>query len=178
MLRGESIQLRPVKDGDIDFLWEKHIDIEDRGPFFPIGVVSLPRFRREFQENGFWDEDHGMLVMVDENDQILGHIEYFPTVKYLDELELSYHIYGGENRSKGFTTEAVVLMTRYLFERKNRNRIRLIIHPDNKASQRVAEKAGFQYEGIARGAWYNRGKHHDVAVYSALKDEFLASTNL
>jgi RimJ/RimL family protein N-acetyltransferase len=49
----------------------------------------------------------------------------------------------------------------------------LIIHPDNAASRRVAEKAGYQFEGIARGAWYNRGKHHDVAVYAVLQKEFL-----
>jgi RimJ/RimL family protein N-acetyltransferase len=175
MLRGNTIKLRPVKDGDLDFLWEKHVDIDDRGPFFPIGVMSLSRFRREFQETGFWGEDQGMLVIVDEEERILGHIEYFPTVNYLDELELSYHIYGGENRGKGIATQAVQLMTRYLFERKNKNRIRLIIHPDNQASQRVAEKSGFRYEGIARGAWYNRGRHHDVAVFAALKDEFLAA---
>lgn len=177
MLRGKSIQLRPVKNSDVDSLWEKHIDIEDRGPFFPIGVASQSRFHREFQETGFWEDDNGMLVIVDEEDRIIGHIEYFPTVKYLDELELSYHIYGSESRGKGIATEAVILMTRYLFERKNKNRIRLIIHPDNKASQRVAEKAGFQREGVARGAWYNRGKHHDVIVYSALKDEYLSSTS-
>jgi RimJ/RimL family protein N-acetyltransferase len=176
MLTGKVINLRPVRERDIDVLWEKHIDIEDRGPFFPIGVMSAPRFRRQFNESGFWAEDDGMLVIVDKDDAIVGHIEFFQTVKYLDELELSYQIYGSANRGKGIASEAVRLMTRYLFERRKNNRIRLIIHPDNKASRRVAEKTGYQYEGIARGAWFNRGKNHDVAVYSALREEFLAET--
>src|SRR5688572_15097786 len=114
-----------------------------------------------------------MLVIVDKQDNIVGHIEYFPTVNYLDELELSYHIYDSENRGKDYTSEAVQLLTKYLFERKKHNRIRLIIHPDNAASRRVAEKCGYQYEGIAHGAWYNRGKNHDVAVYAVLRDEIL-----
>jgi RimJ/RimL family protein N-acetyltransferase len=173
MLTGKIIDLRPVRESDVDLLWEKHVDIEDRGPFYPIGIMSGPRFRKEYAETGFWAENDGMLVIVDKNDVIVGHIEFFVTLKYLDELELSYHIYGPENRGKGIASEAVRLMTRYLFERRKNNRIRLIIHPDNAASRRVAEKSGFQYEGIARGAWYNRGKNHDVAVYAALKDEFL-----
>jgi len=174
MLKGKVITLRPVKDVDVDLLWEKHIDIEDRGPYFPIGVIAQPKFRGEFKETGFWEPDKGMLVIVDKDDKIIGHIEFFQTVNYLDELELSYQIYGTENRGKGVATEAVSLMTRYLFERLKHNRIRLIIHPDNAASRKVAEKAGYQFEGIARGAWYNRGKNHDVAVYAAIKAEFLA----
>lgn len=30
-------------------------------------------------------------------DEILGHIEFFPTVSYLDELELAYHVYNDEH---------------------------------------------------------------------------------
>jgi RimJ/RimL family protein N-acetyltransferase len=91
-----------------------------------------------------------MLVMVTNMDAIVGHIEFFATVAYLDELELSYQIYEAEHRGKGFATDAVRLMTRYLFDRKKTNRIRLIIHPDNVASKRVAEKCGYRFEGTAR----------------------------
>jgi [ribosomal protein S5]-alanine N-acetyltransferase len=67
--------------------------------------------------------------------------------------------------------EAVDLLVRYLFSRLKNNRIRLIIHPENLASCRVAEKCGFTYEGTARGAWYYRGTNHDVEVYAILRDE-------
>src|SRR3990172_11685828 len=101
MLKGKVITLRLVKESDIDFLWEKHVDISDRGPFFPIGVMSQPGFRKEFNETGFWEAEKGMLVIVDKDHKIIGHIEFFKTVTYLDELELSYHIYGIESRGKG-----------------------------------------------------------------------------
>jgi [ribosomal protein S5]-alanine N-acetyltransferase len=173
MLTGSTIDLRLVREGDVDFLWQKHVDIANRGAYYPIGVMSEPRWRQRYNENGFWSPDDGTLVIVDKQDTIVGHIEYFPTVAYLDELEIGYQIYDTENRGKGYMSEAVQLLTRYLFERKKHNRIRLIIHPDNAASRRVAEKCGYQYEGIMRGAWYNRGKNHDVAVYAVLRDEIL-----
>lgn len=173
MLKGKSFTLRPVRETDLDTLYSYHLDIDNRGDYFPRGVLSQPNFRKQFQENGFWEKDDGMLVMVSPQDEILGHIEFFKTVNYLDEYELSYQLYAIEQRSKGVTTEAVNLLVRYLFETKRVNRIRLVIHPENQASRRLAEKCGFQHEGTARGAWYNKGKHQNVEIYAILHEDVL-----
>ena len=116
-----------------------------------------------------------MLVMLSPAGEIIGHVEYFKTVNYLDEYELSYQVYAAEQRRKGAATEAVDLLVRYLFETQRVNRIRLIIHPDNAASRRLAEKCGFRHEGTARGAWYNRGRHEDVEVYAILHEDVIAA---
>jgi ribosomal-protein-alanine N-acetyltransferase len=140
MLKGTSITLRPVHENDLDQLYAYHMDIDNRGDFFPRGVLSQPAYRKHFQESGFWSKDDGMLVIVNAADEILGHIEFFKTVNYLDEYELSYQVYATDQRNKGIATEAVNLLVRYLFQTKNINRIRLVIHPGNVASRRLAEK--------------------------------------
>lgn len=173
MLKGKSITLRPVRDTDLDPLYAYHIDIDNRGEFFPRGILAQPAFRKQFEETGFWGKDDGMLVMVAPKDEILGHIEFFKTVNYLDEYELSYQVYSPEQRGKGVTTEAVNLLVRYLFESRRVNRIRLVIHPDNAASRRLAEKCGFKHEGTARGAWYHKGTHWDVEMYAILHDDVI-----
>jgi len=172
MLRGNVIRLRTVRESDLDRLYEFHQDIANRGDYYPIGVMAEPVFRRRFAETGFWENRDGMLVIVDHAGEILGHIEFFQTVNYLDELELAYHIYSRDHDGKGIATEALRLMTGYLLDRKKHNRIRLIIHPGNAASKRVAEKCGYTYEGIMRGAWFHRGRSHDVEVYAILRDEY------
>jgi RimJ/RimL family protein N-acetyltransferase len=174
MLKGQSITLRLVRETDLDQLYIHHLEIDARGDYYPRGVLSQPAFRKQFQETGFWGKDDGTLIMVSPQDEILGHIEFFKTVNYLDEYELAYLVYSTEQRGKGVTTEAVNLLVRYLFETKRVNRIRLVIHPDNRASRRVAEKCGFKHEGTARGAWYNRGKHQDVEIYAILHDDVIA----
>lgn len=174
MLKGKSITLRPVRDTDLDQLYTYHIDIDNRGEFFPRGILAQPAFRKQFEETGFWGKDDGMLVMVSPKDEILGHIEFFKTVNYLDEYELSYQVYSPEQRGKGVTTEAVNLLVRYLFESRRVNRIRLVIHPDNAASRRLAEKCGFKHEGTARGAWYHKGTHWDVEIYAILHADVMA----
>lgn len=174
MLVGETVRLRPVREDDLDELYARHVDIADRGEHFPLGVLSEPAFRRAFHDDGFWTPDEGMLVINDGSGAIVGHVEFYRTVKYLDEAELSYQIYGDDNRGKGYATQAVALLTRYLFEHTKVNRIRLLIHPDNARSIRVAEKAGFSFESIAEGIWHHRGRNEDLAVYVALRERFLA----
>jgi RimJ/RimL family protein N-acetyltransferase len=173
MLIGNLITLRPVHSADVEKLYELHTDIQNRGEYFPRGILSYSAFQKQFHENGFWGKDEGTLLIVSQANEILGHIEFFKTVNYLDEYELSYQIYDEEQRGKGMMTEALKLMTRYLFETKRMNRIRLVIHTDNAASRRLAEKCGFQHEGKARGAWYNKGRYQDVEIYSILHDEVI-----
>ncbi|MDQ2693599.1 MAG: GNAT family N-acetyltransferase [Chloroflexota bacterium] len=175
MLKGRSILLRPVRETDLDQLYAYHVDIDNRGDFFPRGIVAEPIFRRRYQETGFWEKDDGMLLLVSPGDEILGHIEFFKTVNYLDEYELSYQIYAPEQRGKGLTSEAVNLLVRYLFETKRVNRIRLVIDPGNLASRRLAEKCGFKHEGTARGAWYHRGAHRDVEMYAILHQDVISA---
>ena len=175
MLKGKSITLRPVREADIDLLYTFHLDIDNRGDYFPRSVLSQPAFLKEFQETGFWSKEDGMLVIVSPKDDIIGHIEFFKTVNYLDEFELSYVVYVVDQRGKGVATEAVNLLVRYLFESKRVNRIRLVIHPENRASRGLAEKCGFRHEGTARGAWYNKGKHQDVEIYAILHDDVIGA---
>ncbi len=171
MLKGKNITLRTIRESDLDFLYAAHVDIDNRGTFYPLGVMSEPKFRHEFNETGFWQKDEGMLVIVIGDEQIIGHIEFFPTASYLDEYEIAYHLYSAEHRGQGVITEALTLLSDYLFKTKRRNRLRLMIHPDNIASQKVAQKSGYQYESTARGTWYNRGKINDMEVYALLREE-------
>jgi len=173
MLKGTSVTLRPVQEADLEKLYGFHVSIDNRGEFFPRGILSRTAFNKQFHDTGFWTKDEGLLVIVANHDEIIGHIEFFKTVHYLSEYELSYILYTKESRGRGAMTDAVNLMVRYLFETTPINRIRLVIHPDNAASRRLAEKCGFRHEGTARGAWYNKGRHHDVEIYSILHDEVI-----
>jgi RimJ/RimL family protein N-acetyltransferase len=173
MLKGKSIILRPAQETDLDELYTYHCDIDNRGDYYPRGVLAEPAFRKRFQETGFWSKDDGMLVITSSNDEILGQIEFFKTVYHLDEYELGYQLYAPEHRGKGIMTESVNLLVRYLFETKQVNRLRLVIHPDNSASRRLADKCGFKHEGTARGAWYHKGTHQDVEIYAILHKDVI-----
>ncbi len=171
MLHGKLITLRPTRASDIDELYTHHIEISNRGDYFPIGVMSEPGFRQHFQENGFWEADKGTLVMLDAADRIVGHIEFFRAVSYWDAYELSYQLYDAGDAGRGYTTEAVQLLVDYLFDTKPRHRVHLVILPDNAASRRVAEKCGFTLEATLREPFFHRGRNVDVLMYSLLRTD-------
>ena len=171
MLQGRLIELRPVRESDLDAMYAAHVNIADRGAHFPLGVQSEPAFRREFAENGFWEREAGTLLIFTSDGEIAGHIEFFKPVAYWDAFELSYQLYGDRFAGRGYTTEAVQLIVDYLFATKKQHRIHLVIVPENTASRRVAEKCGFVLEGTVRGAFFNHGRNHDVLLYSLLRTD-------
>jgi [ribosomal protein S5]-alanine N-acetyltransferase len=171
VLRSDSIRLRPVQQRDLETLYSKMNNLDYRGNFFPLGLQSEAKFHRDFGENGFWSRDEGMLLIVTPDDEIVGEIEFFPITHYLVGYELSYVIFGHEHGGKGYATDVVRLITRYLFARLRINRTQLNIHPDNEASRRVATKAGYTLEGLMRGCWFHQGRYHDLEIWSMLRDE-------
>jgi [ribosomal protein S5]-alanine N-acetyltransferase len=171
MLEGSRITLRPVRQADVDAMYAAHTEIANRGAFFPLGIMSESTFKRRFAETGFWEKEEGYLLITAPDAPMAGHIEFFRPIAYWDAWELSYQLYDEQYAGRGYVTEAVQLMTDYLFGSKKVNRIQLVIVPGNGASRRVAEKCGFQLEGTARGAFFNDGRNHDVLIYSLLRDD-------
>lgn len=90
--------------------------------------------------------------------------------------EIGYWIRLGEI-NKGYATEITTALTRAGFEVKGTRRMEIHSSPDNGASMKVIQNAGYTFEGTRREAlqladkqWYARN------VYTMLKSEFEAST--
>lgn len=76
-----------------------------------------------------------------------------------------------EGRGRGYGTEAQRLLADYLFATTGVNRVEASTDVENMAEQRSLEKAGFQREGIVRGAQFRAGTHHDLVVFARLRND-------
>jgi RimJ/RimL family protein N-acetyltransferase len=76
-------------------------------------------------------------------------------------------------RGRGVTTAAVLLLSRWALAQPRVGRLQLRAEPENLASCRVAERAGFHREGVLRAAQWNEriGRRVDLAMYSLLPGE-------
>ena len=83
--------------------------------------------------------------------------------------ELGYYI-AEEHWGKGIMTEAVKQLCDYVFSHTDMIRIYAEPFAYNIGSQRVLEKAGFQYEGTLRNNAVKNGKILDMKMYSILRD--------
>ena len=86
-----------------------------------------------------------------------------------DNYEIAY-LAGATGRGRGLMTRAVRLVCEWLF-RERIGRLELRTHPDNEPSQRLAERAGFQREGLERKSIWLHGRRQDAIVWSLLPDD-------
>lgn len=173
MLKGKVLTVRPIVESDLAVLYEHIMNLENRGEFWPPNISTMTQLEKDLKEHGFWRDDFGSLVMIDnESGKLVGQMFWFKTVQYMVELEIGYIMYDTTTRTRGGTTEACKMLTTYLFDVKPVNRIRLCIATDNRASRRVAEKSGYLHEGTQRGAAWNRGKIYDMELYAVTRDDW------
>ena len=86
--------------------------------------------------------------------------------------EIGYWV-RAEGRGRGVATRAVELASRWAFEEGGVRRLQLRADALNTASQRVAENAGFEREGVLRSVRYSRRQQRrvDFVMYAKLAGE-------
>ncbi|MFI5720622.1 GNAT family N-acetyltransferase [Nocardia sp. NPDC051750] len=74
----------------------------------------------------------------------------------------------GHARGRGNATRTVGLLVRWAFTELAVARLELTCGPDNRASQRVAERSGFTREGLLRAHLPFKGGRRDSVLFSLL----------
>jgi [ribosomal protein S5]-alanine N-acetyltransferase len=115
-------------------------------------------------------EKKGLFFTILENNGIVGVITIKPNLhdwgaKHM--CELGYFI-DSKCRKRGITTKAVKLASTIALK-KGFRRIEIRTSVKNKASAKVAEKAGFKLEGILKKAHNYFGKIQDNFLYAKVK---------
>jgi RimJ/RimL family protein N-acetyltransferase len=99
-------------------------------------------------------------------DQVVGGIN----LRFGDHqiAEISYFLHESA-RGRGWATRAVQLVSHWALHDLGIERIELRVHRENEASRRVAERAGFMFEGIERAsrAWPD-GRRFDSLLFSRI----------
>jgi RimJ/RimL family protein N-acetyltransferase len=128
---------------------------EDAQAFVGGEVAGIGRQQFAITEEGRVVGSIGM----GENDSRTGHVGYWCAP---------------EARGRGVTTQALRLLCKYALEDLRLERLELITDPDNRASQRVAEKVGFRREGVLRShLLHPDGRRRDSVMFSLLPGELV-----
>lgn len=171
MIKGNMINLRMIRQSDLDEIISAKNDLLEKGEYWPLSLHNEVDYRRRYSETGFWNESYGALLITNKNDRILGEITYFKGLWYMPGYEIGYQIFRRDDRGKGYTAEALRLFCAYLFEATKINRLEIEVDEGNIASRRVAEKCGFKFEGLKRQASFTNGKYADIELLSLLREE-------
>ena len=107
-----------------------------------------------------------LLVVDAETDQLYGAIE----IRLGETASIGYWV-AAEARGRGIATRALILLSRWALSVGGVERLELTTHPENVASQCVAEKAGFTREGVLRSHMRFREGRRDSVIYSLLPED-------
>jgi RimJ/RimL family protein N-acetyltransferase len=171
MISGKNINLRLVREADIDELYKLGTDISERGDFDSMQIPAEPTFKNRFRESGLWTEDFGTMLITDKVGKLLGDITYFKGLRYCEGYEIGYRLFRKEDRGKGYMTEALKVFSAYMFSVKPIVRLQVNCFSENAASRRTAEKCGYKYEGTMRRAVFCKGKCYDLDLLSIMREE-------
>ena len=176
MLIGNGFSIRYIKEQDLDALIELMNDLVVRGQYLPCLMTSPHKIRQEYKENGLACDALERLLIVDSQDRMLGIIWHFKSVPYFNAREIGFILFDTKQRGKGIVSQAVSLLSSYLFKGLCINRLEIRMDTRNLSSEKVAIKCGFVKEGVSRGANYVNGHHVDMNIYAQLREEWESGT--
>ena len=127
-------------------------------------------------EQGRADGSRENFAVLDEDGAFLG-VAVAPEIdRATRTAELGY-VLASSARGRGVATHALELLTRWAFNELGIERAQLYISPRNAASKRVAEKAGYVYEGTLRSMHFKGDLREDTEVWSRLPSDPPPSTS-
>ena len=175
MIETPRVRLRDVTLDDAEMLDEWAGDPVLAGEFNDFGMMAEPISREVLARGPLRNERNGQLIVERLSDgETLGgvgwHAAFYGPNPESQAWNIGIHLLP-EARGHGYGVEAQILLATYLFDHTNANRVEAQTDVENIAEQRALEKAGFQREGIARGAQFRAGRYHDLLTYSRVRDD-------
>lgn len=180
MLIGDRVRLRAIEKSDLpDFVrWINELEVNRN--------IAMPAPRSMGQEENWYADmlkkpvyEQPLGIEVRDNDKwaLIGNISFMNINQIDRNAEVGIFIGEAQYRSKGYGTDAMLLMLKHGFETLNFERIYLHVHEDNARGIRSYEKSGFKKEGRLRNHHYLEGKYIDVIIMGILKDEWFKQQN-
>lgn len=171
-LRSGAITLRALRDADAPFIVTACNDPETQ-KWLPIPAPY------RLQNANWFINEHAILTQLSGTGIVFG-IEHDKTLvgcidikraEWLNrDCEIGYWAMP-EHRGHGYMTHALDMLSKWVLVRYSFARVEVRAAAENIASQRVAEKAGFVREGIARDAGRVHSGRVDLVIFSRVAND-------
>lgn len=167
-LEGEEVELRTVEKEDIEFLRDgvNHPEVRKHmGNTRPQNLENQEDFFEHISET----EDIHLLICRKEDPMGLISLKEKEEPSNIAQLGIWLH---PDYHNQGYGTEAAKIIVEHSFEQLNYHKIYARAHGDNRASQKIWEKHGFEKEGQLRKHVLVDGNHTDLLYYGLLRGEY------
>ncbi len=166
-LEADGIALRPFQVDDAAAVAAACRDPAIlRFTFMQDGLTEAEAVEWIDRSNERWSDGHPRFAVVHpDDDRLLGQVGLNVNVRHLSA-EGHYWVKASD-RQRGVASLALGLVADWGFS-KDIQRLFLLIHPENVASNRLAERMGFTREGLLRSYEPVKGQRPDLVSWSLL----------
>ncbi len=105
--------------------------------------------------------------------RLVGGILFFPVDRQAKSTMVGYWL-GADVGGRGLMSKALLAMLGFVFDDLGLNRLELQAHVENHKSRALAQRLGFQFEGVLREVWMLHAKQVDHAAYAMLRSDWTA----
>ena len=164
-LNSDGVTLRPWEAGDVDAVVRAYADPTIQRWHVQVqSPVEAARWISSWPAR--WDAGTGAdWAVTDEAGDVAGRIGFRQIDLFEGEAEVAYWVLP-EARGRRIAPRALTALTRWAFEDAGLLRIALRHSVDNQPSCRVAEQAGFAYEGTMIRAGRHADGPHDMHLHA------------
>jgi ribosomal-protein-alanine N-acetyltransferase len=168
----DAVRIRKWSYGDLGC-----VEAAGTDPNIPKGTTVPALYTEEdgraYVERQWSRSDDGqalaLAIAEAQSDKAVGHL-YLGLTKVDRQCRLGYWLIP-EARRRGFGSNAVDLITRWLLTETDVYRVVAEVHPDNVASTRLLEKCGYTFEGTLRSWLWIDSEVHDALQYSLIRSD-------
>ncbi|ERI09464.1 GNAT family N-acetyltransferase [Aneurinibacillus aneurinilyticus] len=143
------------------------------------GIIPKHNLQTVSKMIGHFDRDYYKksrikwgIFQKNQSNKLVGIIECMDFNQKVNMVSIGYFL-AEDYWGRGIATESVGILTKFLFEKVNINRIQAEVMPANEISKKVLLKNGFIKEGLLRQAslWSGKGVV-DLEIYGILKEDY------
>ncbi|MFD1672410.1 GNAT family N-acetyltransferase [Agrilactobacillus yilanensis] len=165
----EHVKLRKLSIRDAQPLYaliqKNRAALPEYGHMLPEDMTDFVRDRLAKEIIG---QAYNTVILVD--DEVVGSLDLHNIDTKNRRGEFGYWL-DRDYQHQGIMTACVSVLVKILFEELHLNRLEIRLAATNNPSRQVAERLGFQLEGILRAFLVVDGQYEDIAIYSFLKSD-------
>ena len=171
-IEGQRIYLRPYEAEDAEIIYRAVYEPEGRR------LTGTQRLFSKSGVAGFLEKIAGddsradLVIALQENDQAIGEVVLNNIDFFNRSANIRIGLFDPQYFSKGYGSEALLLMLGHGFNSLNLHRIELGVYDFNPRAIHVYEKLGFKKEGVLRDYLFSGGEYHDQILMSILDHEY------
>jgi ribosomal-protein-alanine N-acetyltransferase len=176
-LEAGAVYLRPPRAGDYsvwsDLRRRSRAFLQPWEPTWPADDLSRPAYRRRlmaYQREMDLGSGYCFFVFRQEDDELVGGITLSNVRRGVAQMGTVGYWVGASHARQGYTLAAARGLSAFAFGRLRLHRLEAACLPENEASRRLLQRAGYELEGRASAYLKINGDWRDHLLFGLLTD--------